>query len=544
MTRRTGMSWRTRTAVLVAGLAVAASVASVGAVAVPTAAFAADDSVTITQQANPDAKYDLYRIFTADIDDENNATNIKLDASVDKSALVTFLNGHDYQTWLAGKDAEADQNLLEFISNQIDGSAGLGEDPEWVNDGTFADAFAEWVTANVSAATATVGQGEAFTGPEGYYLILTNEDTLSGSDVATSPIWFPLGGESDGVMEKARPVTITKEVQEDSEVTQPGEGWKDVADAEIGQEVPYRITVSTPANYNAYATFKMEITDTLPGGMTMSKDDVEVHLDSATGTDVTSSFTISYDDETKVLTVSCNNTKEIHGLGANGKVVVTYTAKLTSLEGAEIVYGGAGNENEAVYRFSNNPDSDTMGEISDTAKLYVYMVTVDKFDKVTQEALKGAQFVIQNAEGKFLKDGAWVGTSQDGATVFTTDGNGAIDDIKGLDAGIYTLIEIKAPNGYVTPAGDAAKTQITITATYNTDGSIKEFTGTATGLGSLDEDATTGTAGTVGIDVENDKNISLALTGAEGVGIGGAVVVAVGLGWYLVRRHRMSADQA
>ena len=543
MTRRTGMSWRTRTAALVAGLAVAASVASVGAVAVPTAAFADTGSVTITQQANPDAKYDLYRIFTADIDGENNATNIKLDASVNKSNLITFLNSHGYQTWLDGKDAQADQNLLEFITIQIDVSQGLGKEPEWVSDGTFADVFSEWVVENVTAVD-TVDEGETFTGPEGYYLILTNEGSLSGSDVATSPIWFPLGGKADSVMEKARPVTITKEVQEDSEATLPGEGWKDVADAEIGQEVPYRITVSTPANYNAYATFKMEITDTLPGGMTMSKDDVEVHLDSAAGTDVTSSFTINYDDGTKVLTVSCNNTKEIQGLGANGKVVVTYTSKLTSLEGAEIVYGGAGNENKAVYRFSNNPDSDAMGEISDTAKLYVYMVTVDKFDKVTQEALEGAQFVIQNAEGKFLKDGEWVGTSQEDATVFETDENGAIDDIKGLDAGTYILIEIKAPNGYVTPTGDAAKTQITVTATYNADGSIKEFTGKATGLGTLDEDATTGNAGTVGIDVENDKNISLAMTGAEGVGIGGAVVVAVGLGWYLVRRHRMSADQA
>ncbi|MDO4428675.1 MAG: isopeptide-forming domain-containing fimbrial protein [Atopobiaceae bacterium] len=544
MRRTNSTPWSQRAASFALAGVLALSAGAVTAGLLPTPALAVDGSVTITQQANPDAKYDLYRIFTADIDGENNATNIKLDASVDKGALVTFLNDHDYQTWLAGKDAEAGQNLLEFISTQIDGSAGLGENPEWVDDGTFADAFAEWVTANVGAATATVGKDEAFTGPEGYYLILTNKDSLSGSDVATSPIWFPLGGKADSVMEKAKPVTITKEVQEDSEVALPGEGWKDVADAEIGQEVPYRITVSTPANYNAYTTFKMEVTDTLPGGMTMSEDDVKVHLDSATGTDVTSSFTISYDDETKALTVSCADTKKIPGLGANGKVVVTYTAKLTSLDDAQIVYGGAGNENKAVYRFSNNPDSDTMGEISDTAKLYVYMVTVDKFDKVTQEALEGAQFVIQNAEGKFLKDGAWVGTSQDEATVFTTDEDGAIDGIKGLDAGTYTLIEIKAPDGYVTPTGDAAKTQITVTATYSADGSIDEFTGEATGLGTLDGEETNRTAGTVGIDVANDKNISLAMTGAEGVGIGGAVVVAVGLGWYLVRRHRMSADQA
>lgn len=543
MTRRTEMSWRTRTTALVAGLAVAASVASVGAVAVPTAAFADTASVTITQQANPDAQYDLYRIFTADVDEGNRATNIVLDSEVNKQSLITFLNKHGYQTWLGTKEAEADQNLLEFITTKIGASTGTGKNPEWVDAGTFADEFSEWVATNVKKVD-TVDHDERFTGPEGYYLILTNKDSLDGSDFATSPIWFPLGGSTETVMEKALPVTITKEVQEDSVASQPDGGWKNVADAEIGQEVPYRITVTTPANYNAYDSFKMEITDTLPGGMTMSKDDVEVHLDSATGTDVTSSFTINYDDESKVLSVSCDDTKGIAGLSANGKVVVTYTAKLTSLEGAEIVYGGKGNENKAVYRFSNNPDSDTTGTVSDTAKLYVYMVTVDKFDAVTKEALEGAQFVIKNAEGSFLKDGAWTGTSQKDATVFTTDSNGVIDDIKGLDAGVYTLIEIKAPDGYATPTGDMAEIQVTVTATYNPDGSIKNFEGNVTGIGDLGSDATSGNTGTVNIDVENDKNISLALTGAEGVGIGGAVVVAVGLGWYLVRRHRMSADEA
>ena len=562
-------NWRTRAAAVVAGLALAVGV---GAAAVaPQTTLAA--TVTITSQtpeaANPNAAYNAYRLFTADIDNENKASHVAWDTAITdekQTDLVTFLNTYPstnaYTNWLndeglLGSDPAVQknaQNALEFISKQIDDSAdtstGSASHPHsWVDSGTFADEFAEWVMDNLQPVEDSAWSGTTFNGDEGYYLFVTDSDSLSAGDVATAPIWFPLGGSATSIEEKALPPTIKKEVQEDSAATDPDGGWKSVADAEIGQEVPYRITVTTPGNYNTYDTFKMEITDTLPKGMTMSKDSVHVHLGSATGTEVTSSFAINYDDDTKVLTVSCNDTKSVdalNGLGAGGSVVITYTAKLMSLEGVEITYGGTGNENTAVYRFSNNPDSKTEGEISSKAKLYVYMVTVDKFDKATQQPLAGAQFVIRNAEGNYLKSGEWTGTSQQDATVFTTNAQGEISDIKGLDAGTYTLVEVKAPDNYATPSGTAAETTITITATYNADGSIDEFSGTATGLGALgtDADAPSGTTGTVNIDVQNDKTLSLAMTGAEGVGIGGAVVVAVGLGWYLVRRHRADADQA
>ena len=44
-------------------------------------------------------------------------------------------------------------------------------------------------------------------------------------------------------------------------------------------------------------------------------------------------------------------------------------------------------------------------------------------------------------------------------------------------------------------------------------------------------------SGTVEVRVAN-VGVKLAMTGAAGVGNGGAVVVALGLGWYLVRRRK------
>lgn len=567
MTRRTEMSWRTRTTALVAGLAVAASVASVGAVAVPTAAFADTGSVTITQQANPDATYDAYRLFTAEIDGAtNNATHVAWDTGVTdemQTELVAFLNGTDsaYNNWLKGNTLDGDdadvqksaQNVLEYINEMVSKSDYTGDhDYAWVDEGTFADELAEWVTANLTE-VGTATQGQAYKDVEGYYLFVTTATTLEEGDVATAPIWFPLGGEATEIDEKAAPVTITKEVQEDSKVEEEGEGWQSFADAEIGQEVPYRITVTIPANYNNFESFYAQIEDSLPGGLEYVANSATLKVGDV---DVTTKFEIQYSDHK--LTVTNADTKSADGgvpeLVAGGQIVLTYRAKLVNLTGAEIKYGSAGNVNTACFRFSNDPDSTTHGEISDTATLYVYTATVDKTDKVTEQPLAGAKFVIRNAEGTYLTtaDGWTASDSSAGnVAVFTSNANGQLADaegkvgIKGLDAGTYTLVEIEAPEGYVTPTGQAAEVTIVVTPTYDGQGKLTGLSGSVSGSLAHGNTATGAIdTGNVDFGVVNDKNISLALTGAEGVGIGGAVVVAVGLGWYLVRRHRMSADQA
>lgn len=565
------MSWRTRTAALVAGLAVAASVASVGAVAVPTAAFAATGSVTITQKANPNATYDAYRLFTADIDDESdNATQVAWDAGVTdglQTDLVAFLNqgsgagANQYNTWLGSKGLDSGdpavqknaQNVLEYITQCLWDSSDTGShNPAWVDEGTFADEFAEWVTDHLTEA-GTATQGRPFEDVEGFYLFVTTSSTLGEGDVATAPIWFPLGGKRTEIDEKAEPVRITKEVQEDSKVEEEGEGWQSFADAEIGQEVPYRITVTVPANYNNFESFYAQIEDSLPEGLEYVAGSAVVTVGDV---DVTTKFEIQYSDHK--LTVTNADTKRadggVPGLVAGGQIVLTYRAKLVNLTGAEIKYGSAGNVNTAYFRFSNDPDSTTHGVISDTATLYVYTATVDKTDKVTKQPLAGAKFVIRNAEGKYLtKDGNWTASesSAGNVAVFTSNDEGQLEDakgdvgIKGLDAGTYTLVEVEAPDGYVTPSGGAAEVKFTVNPQYNEQGDLIGLSGTVSGALAQGDTASGETdLGNVDFGVVNDKNISLALTGAEGVGIGGAVVVAVGLGWYLVRRHRMSADQA
>ena len=380
-----------------------------------------------------------------------------------------------------------------------------------------------------------------FTGPEGYYLFLTTATTLDPddtTDMATLPIWFPLGGAATTVDEKAAAPSIDKEVQEDS-----NNAWGDYADYEIGQEIPYRITVTIPDNYGGFTSFKALVTDNLSAGLSVSADDVQVFVgDADTGTEVTDKFDINVAGQT--LTVGNDNTLDgttgVSEITPGCTLTITYTATLT---GADIVYGDDGNPNTATFEFSNDPHATTTGTTTEVgAKVYTFAVNVDKMDKVTNQVLAGAEFVIKNAEGKFLKDGAWTADTQDDAQKFVTNAQGVITDIKGLDAGTYTLIETKAPDSYELPANP--EITLVVTPAYDGDGNLTGLTGTVTGaFATGDTGNTSADTGTVGVDVTNDKNVTLALTGAAGVGLGGAAVVAVGLGWYLVRTRRNRAEQ-
>ena len=515
----------------------AASLVGGGALAAPSYAFAETGSVTINSVDNDGATYNAYQFFTADVDNENNATHIAFGIGVNGESLATFLNNYGYDTWLTDNTKGASnnaQNQAEFISEQISKSAGANS-PVWVNSDTFADELAHWAVQNLSGQAQTATEGAAFTGNEGYYLFVSSQIAEEGG-IGTAPIWFPLGGSATTIDEKASAPTITKTILENDEAV-------DYADVEINDEVTYQVTTTLPGNYHTFDSFYFRVADNIPAGMTVDTSKVTVMYGD---TNITDQLTINADQNNK-LTVTAEDLKALdYGFKSGDTITITYTVDLNDLD--EIVFGGTGNINGATLTYSNNPYTTEHGTIeSEKTYVYTFQISLDKTDASTGVPLEGASFIVNNEEGKYLvADGdsySWT-AEKAGATQFTTDKNGNIAQMPGLDAGKYTLTETVAPDNYVVPGllGSLASFDLTVTPAYDEAGKLTGLNASVSSNAALNpsiaENGIDVSQGMINIDVTNDRVISLALTGAQGAGLIGVIVIAAGAAIYLYRRTK------
>lgn len=533
------MSWRNRAVALIATAALGGAMA-VGAVA-PTSAWAETGTVTINQKANQDAKYQAFQLFKADISLKGQASIVEWGEGIDEAkqgqiaAQLDALTSNGYTAWLTAKnltdpaDKTNPQNALDFISKTItDQGAGPGV---VVDAGDFAHTFAKWLqtSSGITAGTATAGQ--PFTSAEGYYLFVTDPASLAEGEVATAPIWFPLGYETKEINEKATAPTVDKDVN----------GNYEGGDVEIGDTLPFTITATLPSNYGSFDMFKMVLTDT-PTHLAI-KEGVVVKAD---GKDITAAEGVHVvrEQDGSSLTVTINDLKKAApNAKADTTVTVEYTAEL--LPGASTTPGD--NKNEVTYEFSNDPNSDGTGTTTDKpVPVYTFLLDLLKQDEKTQEALKDAGFTICNGEDKYFnKDtGKW-DLDKDGAeleaNLLTTADTGKVE-VSGLASGTYTITEVKTPEGYEAQKG--YQLTFNVEVTYNEDGSIdtlaiKDQSGNLKATITPDK-----TTGTIKVIANNNKEITLAMTGAEGVGLVGVGVLVAGLAWYLVRSRRQNADQA
>ena len=91
----------------------------------------------------------------------------------------------------------------------------------------------------------------------------------------------------------------------------------------------------------------------------------------------------------------------------------------------------------------------------------VNAVQTTKVDSVSQKPLYGAKFRLLDSTGQAI-----------GTQLYETNATGKFQ-ISELKAGKYYLEEVAAPDGYVLPQGEAAKTAFTIGTTANTPTSVK-----------------------------------------------------------------------
>ena len=285
------------------------------------------------------------------------------------------------------------------------------------------------------------------------------------------------------------------------------------------------------------------IIDKLSDGLEFVADSVEVNIAKNKITAGANTYSATYEDTTKTLTVAFADLKNVVKSGTSkvatdDEIVVTYKAKITK----DAVKDNPA-KNTVYLEYSNNPGTDGTGKSNpDESKVYTYDIDIFKFykDGETEKELPNATFkltaseksdstaikLVAEADGKtyHVADAKELDdTSVTKVTEVTTGADGKIA-IKGLKAGTYYLHETTAPTGY-NKLKKPIKIDITVTGEAYTTPTYK-----------VDEvDQNTSNI----IKVENVKGVMLPETGSVGtIGLTALGVAVVLLGVFAPRKKK------
>lgn len=521
-----------------------------GVMAPVTMAFAeVDNTITISQaDKNGTTKFKAYQIFTAKVVDQNEskvASDIDWANTETKKAVIGVLKQ-------VAAPTITDSSTAEDVANYLAQNVKDTTDDTRVNNSDLLYKIADAVAKGSTQTGESFDAGTTFTAPSnGYYLFVTDALDASKPNTGTSPIFALVGGKSVTVTEKTSIPTVTKKVKDDK----PNSNWADKADSQMGQNVNYQLTGTIADNVASFSTYKYEFYDELSAGLTAEQSSIKVYAGTdrntakeiAAGNNYTADVTADETTGKSTLTVKFTDLKTaVVDLSAQTKIYVEYTAKLDPKKDANVVVGGNGNENTVKLVYSNNPMAEGTGtSVSDTVRDYTYALKLIKEDSAKETIkLEGVGFSIQatdpddsNSKDLYVQEDGSLGFDEH---EFKTDKNGEIN-VKGLDAGTYTVKETHALDDYNT----LPKFTFTISASdLNQDEGNNTLTVSATKGKS---DLVLGpvvNGGTVTLTVKNKKGTGLPLTGLNGVTftwIAGGAVLCIGVA-HLIRSRKQAEE--
>lgn len=417
---------------------------------------------------------------------------------------------HDAQKWVRAHASGFDGLLTKQKAKQVSGDADKTK-----GTATFSDLTA------------------------GYYLVFPEGGSTGDNSRGTDAILVNVpknGGVTEQTIKSTFP-TVDKKVQ-----TTEGGNPTDNGTAQVGDTVTFKLTAKVPdmTDYDKY-TFKF--IDKLSDGLEFVADSVEVNIANNKITAGANTYSATYEDTTKTLTVAFDDLKNVVKNGTDkvatdDEIVVTYKAKITK---DAVTTNPA--KNTVYLEYSNNPGTDELGKSNpDESKVYTYDINIFKFykgEENAETALANATFkltaseestseaikLVAEADGKTyhvadakeLED-----TSVTKVTEVTTGNDGKIN-IKGLKAGTYYLHETIAPTGY-NKLKKPIKIEIIVTGEAYTTPSYKVN----------DKDNADNT-----IKVENVKGVMLPETGSIGtIGLTALGVAVVLLGVFAPRKKK------
>ena len=342
----------------------------------------------------------------------------------------------------------------------------------------------------------------------GYYLVDSTVGALCELNT-TKP--------SVKITDKNTKPTIEKKVQEDSDGS-----WGDVNDADIGQTVNFKSTISAKPGARNYVVH--------------DKMDAALKFDSVTSItagDTTLAAGEDYTVVTSGLTDGCTfhiafTQTYLDSITADTKIVISYTAKLTS-----DAVAGTGYVNDTWLDYGDNQHTE-----HDTTTTYTWKLPIYKYHMVggTKTALAGAEFILykgneENRDYAQVTEGKLTGwTKKKAEATKLVSGDDGMIAVEGLDADTYYLEETKAPDGYNKLAGPV---KVEISHTVSDEGAHMSHT--------LKQDTTVVNK----VEIENKSGTELPSTGGIGTTIFyvlGSILV-IGAVVLLIAKKRMSASE-
>ena len=476
--------------------------------------------------------YEMFQIFVGDVATENG-----------KLVLSNAKYGQNFGT----KDAEVDPDDMARFEN----STALAEFMKEANLGT------PYATINVGGSLSTTTMDV----PGGYYVIrdiTAKEDMPEGQ--TDSLVILQVMGEVT-ITSKHATITSTKKTFDfnDSTDTVANSIPVDSADYDIGDAVPFQLTIKLPATMPSYnENYELTIHDQQAAGLTLDEASIKIYILKADGntkiniTDPAEGligheyFTVlavdalllhAVDgslDRVQILTVGdavpgLLAGQQTDGGGTGDQLIIEYESELNE----HAITGREGNINGM---YVCHPDGHTT---EDYVTILTYEIDITKVDGATNEHLHGAEFELYK----------WIATENENqggwklVDTLAADDNLALFTWEGLDGGKYKLVETDTPEGYNT----IKPIEFVIDANHketwdNVPGysAFTEVNAMAVGGGVVIADADNN--GVLEGNVANHKGAILPETGAEGTFFlitGGTLLVIVAC-VFMITRKKMS----
>lgn len=356
----------------------------------------------------------------------------------------------------------------------------------------------------------------------------------------------------------------------DKQVQKHGDAntWQDAADYNVGDKIPYKITVTVPENIARLKTFVVKDT---PTNLDDDKSTIQVqYVDGANTTTLTQGASGNQGAIKEIREIAGSNGDKGFEIEFNpaqmatyagGKIVITYSATLKGTA----VSTTAGNTNKVSLIYSNkvktnvDPEAENdKKQVQDETVVYTFKIKINKTNEngtgldgvefdLYKEVPMGTTNAITGDQAKALGLGSsksWLKVNTQPLTTKTVGSENGILEVNGLANGTYKIVETKTLKDYnllkepvdVT-LSIAYKTTWTKTDTYSKGVCVK------TEVKKAQEDFTTGRestnggtqsgengVGMISKTIINRKGFNLPVTGGFGTllfsGIGVLLVLA------------------